>query len=81
MNKDRAWLAAEEFLPSIVSHMADVYEENAVDGLISEDVLEEIADLFRYLPLPIRHMGFNNFLEELKNRGIKTDLKLYKGDA
>lgn len=66
----------------IAVEMAEVYEANSNthfgEIFITQEGMEELADLFEEVPLPLRGIVYGKFIDELNSRGAKYDPEQFR---
>jgi hypothetical protein len=66
----------------IAVEMAEAFESNSgsVHGhvYLSIEGMEELADLFEEVPIPLRGIVYGKFLKELDSRGINYDPEQFR---
>lgn len=67
-------LVAVEMVAAYELHTAYLYGEQ----YLSQEGMEELADLFEEVPIPLKGIVFGKFINELEARGIKYNKEEWK---
>jgi hypothetical protein len=72
----------ENYTDLIAVEMATVFEENSSSYMghvyLSQEGMEELADIFEEVPLPLRAIVYSKFIDELNHRGIPYDAEQFR---
>jgi hypothetical protein len=72
----------ESYTDLIAVEMAEAFESNAgsIHGhvYLTVEGMEELADLFEEVPIPLRGIVYGKFLKELDSRGINYDPEQFR---
>jgi hypothetical protein len=72
----------ESYTDLIAVEMAEAFEDNARWHMgtvfLSQEGMDELADLFEEVPIPLRTIVYGKFLAELDSRGVKYDREIFQ---
>jgi len=72
----------ENYTDLIAVEMAEAFEDNSKWHMgavyLTQEGMDELADIFEEVPIPLRGIVFGKFLNELDNRGVKYDKEQFQ---